>query len=119
MGAFCVFGISRTACKIHAEKKQPTRCKETRREFTVEEFAERCDALAEAIFNEQTRRVKVSPEFDAPQFCKSWLAVDPAHIKLPKIMCRGAKIDKKGNIVVRNGSPVISWIEYEEPKHAI
>lgn len=110
MGAFCVFGVSLTACKAEAHKKQPTKVKG--RELTMVEFAAKRDELAITIFEAKKRAVKVSPEFDAPQFCESWLAVDPSHIRLAKIMARGQKIDKKGKVVVRNGVPVITWIEY-------
>jgi hypothetical protein len=111
MGAFCVFGISMTECLRMAEKKTPEVEKD--KPISIEEWARRRDKLARELFDSSDKRKKVSPEFDAPQFCESWLAVDPSHIRLPKIMARGPKIDKNGDVVIRNGVPVQTWVEYE------
>lgn len=121
-GAFCVFGVSLTECRRVAERKTPTSEKipdaervpggPKTRELTIQQWAARRDALAAELFATTDRRKKVSPEFDAPQFCASWLAVDPAHVRLPLIMARGPKIDKKGDVVIRKGAPVETWIEY-------
>lgn len=74
--------------------------------------------MAAELFGTSDRRVKVSPEFDAPQFCHDWLAIDPSQVKLPKIMVRSPKVDKNGEPVLRNGAPVMTWLEYEDA-HAI
>lgn len=64
------------------------------------------------MFADATRRVKIGPELDAPQFCRDWLAVDPGHVKDAVIMVRGPKIDKHGNKVKRRGVTVETWLEY-------
>lgn len=112
MGAFCVFGISRTLCKVSAAKKTPSYDAKERRNLGLEEWAARRDELAETMFVEATRRVKVSPELDAPQFCRDWLAIDPGHVRDAVVMVRGAKIDKHGCEVKRNGAVVETWLEY-------
>jgi hypothetical protein len=116
MGAFCIFGISKTACKLQANKQTPTKIKGVN--LTMEEWAAARDELAAKLFEERKRGIKCSPEFDAPQFAASWLATDPAHIKSAKIMARGPKIDKHGAIVLRKGVPVETWVEYE-PEPAV
>jgi hypothetical protein len=106
MGAFCVFGVSKGLCKHKAARKIPTFVvvdKNTKRELSPVEWAARRDAHAAKLFDEADRPVKVSPEFDAPQFCHDWLAVSPGEVKLARVMVRGPKIDKKGNPVVRGG----------------
>jgi hypothetical protein len=115
MGAFCVFGVSRGNCRLTAEKKVPTSVSDEKgknRSLSQEEWAARRDLLAARLFDEGARPVKVSPEFDAPQFCRDWLAVSPGEVRLARVMGRGPKIDKKGNPVVRGGAPVITWVEY-------
>lgn len=70
------------------------------------------DELADRMFKEATRRVKISPELDAPQFCLDWLAISPGEVREPVIMVRGPKLDKHGNPVKRNGVVVETWLEY-------
>jgi hypothetical protein len=112
MGAFCVFGISRTVCRAVAAKKVPTIDTETKKSLAPAEWAVRRDLLAEQLFNNATRRVRISPELDAPQFCRDWIAADPAHVRDTVLMVRGPKIDKHGNRVIRDGAPVETWLDY-------
>lgn len=113
MGAFCVFGISRVLCKAAATKKVSSYDSEERRTLTPAEWAVRRDELAEQLFVDATRSVRVSPELDAPQFCADWLAADPSQVRDAVIMVRGPKIDKHGGVVTRNGQPVESWRRHD------
>lgn len=121
MGAFCVFGISRSLCKKAAEKKTLTRERievapgerERFRDLSPAEWAVKRDELAERMFAESTRRVKISPELDAPQFCRDWLSTDPGHVRDTEIMVRGPKRDKHGNEVKKDGAVVETWLEYK------
>ena len=70
------------------------------------------DALAEKMFKDATRRVKVSPELDTPQFCADWLAISPGEVREAVIMVRGPKVDKNGSVVKRSGAVVETWLEY-------
>ena len=112
MGAFCVYGISRTLCKAAAAKKTPTYDHKARRHIGLEEWTVMRDALAEELYEQATRRVKISPELDTPHFCRDWLATDPGHVRDTVIMVRGPKIDKNGAEVKRNGATVETWLEY-------
>lgn len=112
MGAFCVYGISRTLCKAAASKKTPTYDAKEKRDIKLEEWAVLRDAMTEALYQQATRRVKISPELDTPQFCRDWLAIDPGHVRDTVIMVRGPKIDKNGAVVKRNGQTVETWLEY-------
>lgn len=103
MGAFCVFGISKGICKTKAERKVATFDKDAKRDLSPLEWAARRDAFAAKLFEEADRPVRVSPEFDAPQFCHDWLAVSPDQVKLARVMVRGPKTDKDGKPVVRGG----------------
>lgn len=113
MGAFCVYGISRGLCKATAAKKTSSWDKEEKRSLSMEEWAARRDTLAAQLFTDGSRRTKVSPEFDAPQFCRDWLAVAPGEVHLPKVMVRGPKVDKNGKPVMRGGAQVLTWLEFE------
>jgi hypothetical protein len=110
MGAFCVFGISRTVCKASAARKVPTH--EGRRSLTIEEWTEKRDALAAQMYADATRRVKISPELDAPHFCRDWLLTDPGHVRDTVLMVRGPKRDKNGDVILKNGAEVETWLEY-------
>lgn len=113
MGAFCVFGVSRSACLTSAQRRTPERDPKTLRAYSIGEWALLRDAMAEKLFNETTRLTKISPELDAPQFCRDWLAIDPDNVRGAIIMVRGPKMDKNGNPVKRNGVVVEIWLEYE------
>ena len=106
MGAFCVFGVSRSACRTEAERKIVAH------DMTLSQFAAARDALAEKLFEEAVKAVRISPEFDAPQFAHDWMAVSPNEIKLAKVMVRGPKFDGGGKPIKRNGTPVMTWHEY-------
>jgi hypothetical protein len=111
-GAFCIFGVSRSICKKVADKKTPTTV--DRRDLSIEEWAEKRDAMAEELFNTATRLVRVSPELDTPHFCRDWLAADPGNVRDAVLMVRGPKRDKEGNPVMKNGAPVETWLNYED-----
>ena len=122
MSAFCVFGVSKTICKKAAERKTPTFEKvgagadRVMNYYTMAEWAEKRDAMTAKLFDEKTRLTQVSPKFDAPQFCRDWLALDPKHTEIRNavIMVRGHKIDKRGDKVKRSGAFVMAWLEYDE-----
>lgn len=107
MGAFCVYGISRSACKITATKKQPAA------RMTISEFSAARDKLAEKLCDETAKRGKISPELDAPQFCMDWIAAGKDEVKDCVIMSRGQKVDKNGGPVIKQGVPVMTWVEYD------
>jgi hypothetical protein len=94
MGAFCVFGISRTNCRKTAEREVPT--VENKRSLDIAEWARRVAVRTEELFEVTIKRVKVSPELDAPQFCRDWLNAQPGEVKQAVVMYRGPKIDKQG-----------------------
>lgn len=116
MGAFCVFGVSRTALRKKAEKTTPTAegKGKDRRNLSAPEWGEKVAAEVERLFAESEKLTRISPELDAPQFCRDWIAASPSDVKLTAIMCRGPKIDKHGATVVRNGVPVLTWLPYDE-----
>lgn len=111
MGAFCVFGISRTVCKTTAARNLPARLEG--RDLSPEEWGAERDKRADRLFADSTKRVKISPELDAPQFCRDWLSADPANVRDAVVMVRGPKIDKHGNEVMKDGAVVETWLEYE------
>lgn len=116
MGGFCVFGVSRSICRKQAEKKTLTWISdgEKRIELTVIEWGERVAAAADKLFNTTEKRVKISPEFDAPQFCRDWINVAPGEVRETKIMARLPKINNHGAQVMRNGAVVTTWVGYSE-----
>jgi hypothetical protein len=69
---------------------------------------------AASFFLTEEKLVKVSPEFDAPQFCRDWLATTPGEVRRACIMARGPKMDKQGNPVLKEGAPVLTWLPYED-----
>lgn len=98
MGGFCVFGVSKSACKAAADKAVLTivvRDGETI-SLTIDEWRVKRDAMAIRLYEESEKLVRISPEFDAPQFCRDWMAAAPGEIKLAKIMVRGPKFDGGG-----------------------
>lgn len=110
MTSFCVYGISKSRCKQHAEKKV------SHIGMTVSEWGEEVRKKAAEIFESQDKSEQISPEFDAPQFCRDWIAAQPSEIRNATIMHRGPKIDKHGGTVMKKGMPVMTWIEYDESK---
>lgn len=71
-------------------------------------------AEAERLFEVSEKVVRISPEFDAPQFCRDWMAVSPAEVRLTSIMVRGVKQGDDGKAMMRNGTPVMTWLPYAE-----
>jgi len=69
---------------------------------------------ADRLFEASDKVVRISPEFDAPQFCHDWMAVSPAEVRLTRVMVRGVKKDDSGKTVMRNGAPVSTWLPYSE-----
>lgn len=113
MGAFCVFGVSRQVCRKQIEGKLSTYCPKLERRLTAPEWGDRVIVEADRIFEESEKVVRISPEFDAPQFCRDWIAVSPAEVRLTRIMVRGPKIGDDGKPVLRKGAPVMTWLPYE------
>jgi hypothetical protein len=118
MGAFCVFGVSKSLCKDRVGKKLPTRDPKLGRELSPAEWAARRDEQALEVFEKAEKPVKISPEFDAPQFCRDWFSVSPEEVRLARVMVRGPKVDENGNPVVRRGAQVMTWLPYEGLKLA-
>lgn len=114
MGAFCIYGISRQLCLANAEKKTSTWNDQEKRPYSILEWTERRDKLATTLFELGTRAVKVSPEFDTPQFCMDWLKIDPLQIRDAVLMVRGPKRDKNGGEVLKGGAVVETWLVYAE-----
>lgn len=110
MSSFCVYGISKSRCKQHAEKKVSHFGK------TVSEWGDEVRQKAAELFDTQDKSEQISPEFDAPQFCRDWIAAQPSEIRNAVIMYRGPKTDKHGGTVMKKGAPVMTWIEYDESK---
>jgi hypothetical protein len=115
MGAFCVFGVSRQVCRKQAESKVKTIDKETGHHLSVVEWGDLVRAEGDRMFEVSVKQVRISPEFDAPQFCYDWLAVSPGEVRLTRVMVRGPKTDKNDRPMVRNGAPVMTWLPYEAP----
>ena len=116
MGAFCVFGVSRQVCRKLAEKNVATFDQQTKKTLTAAEWGERVAAEADRLFHESEKQVRISPELDAPQFCRDWIAAAPEEVRLTRIMVRGPKVDKHGAALLKEGVPVLSWHPYDESK---
>lgn len=69
---------------------------EGKRALPIEEWAGRVAAMAAELFETTDKRVKVSPELDAPQFCQDWINAQPDEVRHAVIMVRGPKVDKNG-----------------------
>ncbi len=116
MGAFCVFGISRSISRARIAKNLETYevVADVRRELTVAEWAQRRDAAAETLFAVAEKPYQISPTFDSPQRCADWMVVSPSEIRLAKIMVRGPKLDGEGEPVLRNGAQVMTWHKFTD-----
>ncbi len=110
MGGFCVYGISMTACRKKAERITSTA------KLTAPQWGDVVKYEAAHLFDSQEKRERISPEFDAPQFCIDWIASQPGQTRQTLIMYRGQKIDKHGGDVMRNGVPVMTWLEFDATK---
>lgn len=115
MGAFCVFGISKSLCRSKAEKKIPTvvGIGKDARHLSIEEWLREVRIQAESMFLTEQKLVKISPEFDAPQFCRDWVSVAPSEVRMARIMVRAQKLDDEGNPVLRKGTPVMTWADFD------
>ncbi|SOE48060.1 hypothetical protein ODI_R1209 [Orrella dioscoreae] len=86
-----------------------------RNEFTKEDQAAWVKAEAEKIMAEGGVR-QVSPPFDAPAFANDWieLAKRTAGARRCRVMCRGDKRDKDGNVIFSKTTlrPVQGWVPY-------
>jgi len=115
MTAFCVFGVTRAQCKKIADDKVPMR-DENRRLYTQDERAALVEKMAAELFESGGRTKQISPAFDAPHFARDWIAIGlkAGEIRNPRIMKRGTKTDKHGNLKTnkKTGLAVISWIPY-------
>lgn len=116
MSAFCVFGSSMPVARERCEKKVPLRDEETKQLFTKTEFTAKVEAAAREYFAKMAP-VQISPAFDAPSFCREWIALaekSGLHSSF-SIRCRGQKIDAKGKPMVnkKTGMPAIGWIPYK------
>lgn len=116
MGAFCVFGVSRQVCRKQAEKNVPTFVVDggRRRELTAREWGGLVMVETSRLYDKSNKQVRISPELDAPQFCRDWIAASPGEVKFTKLMYRGQKIDKHGAVVMRDGAPVLTWLDYDD-----
>ena len=94
MGAFCIYGISYSDCLAVAERKVSATefvGKDEWRNLSLAEWAAKRDKVAKELFENGTRLTRVSPEFDAPQFCKDWLAINPANVRNAEIRVWGGQ----------------------------
>ncbi|WP_434715477.1 hypothetical protein [Paraburkholderia sp. A3RO-2L] len=72
MGGFCVYGKSMEVARTRAAKKVSEFEPGSRRPLTEAEWRERVDEEAAGIFT-RMKPVRVSPEFDAPQFARDFI----------------------------------------------
>lgn len=121
MGAFCVFGVSRQVCRKQAERKVPTVkiVDGERIGLSAPEWGALVAVETERLFAESERQVRISPELDAPQFCRDWIAAGPNEVRLTRIMVRGPKVGKDNKPVIRKGAPVMTWLPFDDPHAAV
>ncbi|MFD1555999.1 hypothetical protein ACFSHT_10240 [Paraburkholderia silviterrae] len=116
MGGFCVYGQSMEVARKRAEKKVSEFDPGTRRPLTPVEWKERVDAEAVGIFA-QMKPVRVSGEFDAPQFARDFIdvALETAQCANMAVMRIEKKRDAKGNNVLSktSGLPLMTWVRHE------
>lgn len=93
MGAFCVFGISKSQCLAKASKEVVEwEGSATGAVFLSPiEWGRRRNLRAAELFASLEKVEKISPEFDAPQFCRDWIDTNPSEVRMTKIMVRGAR----------------------------
>ncbi len=109
MTSFCVFGVSRQMIFNRLEKSMDIKSRESEPDFYA-----RVRAAAGEKFSTSFRGTKVSPVFDAPQFCDDWMRIaSKDDYSFLTIMCRSEKIDKKGDIVIKDGAPVLTWVKWQ------
>lgn len=115
MSGFCVYGRSRIVEIERAKKKVPTH--EGRRSLSESEWMEKVSALADEKFLSM-KPVKVSHEFDAPQFAEEFIALDERcntpDLASLKIMCQGAKTKADGSPMLnKDGRPKTGWVPFK------
>jgi len=124
-GAFCVYGISRSLCRKMAAKRVPETyyvtdtadvTKKRLVALTPPQWGEEVNKEGDKDFETATKRVKISPELDTPQFCRDWITAQPADVKNAVVMARVPKTDKLGAVVMKLGAVVMTWAEYDESK---
>ncbi len=121
-GAFCVYGVSRTLCRKQAAKKVPEYThgesggKKVVNVLSAPAWGDLVKAEGDKIFEASIKRAKISPEFDAPQFARDWIAAQPSDVKDTVVMCRAPKLDKLGAVVMKLGAVVMTWVEWDDAK---
>lgn len=115
-GPFCLFDVSRSLCHAQATKNTSTfvRAGDALVELTEAEWAAKRDANAARMFRDKKASIRVSPTFENPQACASWLTADPANVRDAKIMVRAPKLDKLNNPIVEKGLTKMTWRDYKE-----
>ena len=120
MGGFCVYGQSMEVARARAAKKVSTFDSEAKRPLTEVEWRERVDEEATGIFA-RMKPVRVSPEFDAPQFARDFIdlaarTAPPSHALANMAVMRiDKKLDAKGNEVKSktSGLPLMTWVRHK------
>uniref|UniRef100_A0A0H3WNJ2 Uncharacterized protein n=1 Tax=Pandoraea faecigallinarum TaxID=656179 RepID=A0A0H3WNJ2_9BURK len=97
-----------------AKNKVPTH--EGRKPLSENEWMERVRALADEKFLSM-KPVKVTQEFDAPQFAEEFIALvercNTPDLASLKIMCQGTKTKADGTPMVnKDGSPKTGWVPF-------
>lgn len=111
MGAFAVFGVSRGHIR-----EQVLKHASPGKGVTRDQFEQAIDEIVDKKFETKKARVRLSAEFDAPQFCVDWInaAGKVDGFRDLVIYARQPKKDKAGNLVTnKKGRQVISWQPYE------
>lgn len=123
MGGFCVYGQSLEIARTRAAKKvsefEPSGEPGKKRRLTQAEWAERVNEKATGIFASM-KPVRVSPEFDAPQFARDFIdcAVKTSVLANMAVMCMDKKLDAKGAEVKSktSGLTLMTWVRYDDAK---
>lgn len=111
MGAFAVFGISRGHIREQVLKRVAPG-----RNITPAQFEKSIDEIVDKKFETKRARIRISPEFDAPQFCVEFMAhANKADgFRDLAVYARQPKKNKLGEPMKnKKGRPVISWQPYE------
>lgn len=114
MSGFCVYGRSRQVAIERAKNKVPTH--EGRKPLSENEWMERVRALADEKFLSM-KPVKVTQEFDAPQFAEEFIALvercNTPDLASLRIMCQGTKTKADGSPMLgKDGKPKTGWVPY-------
>ncbi|WP_087686771.1 hypothetical protein [Pandoraea sp. PE-S2R-1] len=114
MSGFCVYGRSRQVAIERAKNKVPTH--EGRRLLSEVEWMEKARAIADEKYLSM-KPVKVTQEFDAPQFAEEFIALvercNTPDLAGLRIMCQGAKTKADGSPMLNKaGQPRTGWVPY-------